>query len=458
MYQYRRIIISGIAALLVLSMLAGLIVMIVQAKSSDEIQGEIDSLQEQAEQLASDREALNDEIAANQEKTLSIVEQKSQLDRDIELTQQEIENTVEQIHQYSCLIAEKQAELDELEQEQSDLLQHYKLRMRTIQERGGISRWAVILHAADFADMLNRRAMVEEIAASDQRMMDELRSVAGKVVSAKEELAAQKTVLEQKRTELDGKQQELSDKSAQSDALITQLLNDKAELAAEAEKYEQMEAELTAEIAALEVDRTAALRAEWLAAHPPTPKPTPTPTEPTQPAVPSTPESPTEPTQPPENPGGDTPETPTEPPVDDEPSVPADGESWLFPLPSGTRVTLTSPYGYRTHPITGNFTMHNGVDLACAGGTPILATKSGYVTTAKYSSSYGYYVTVNHMNGYSTLYAHMTSYCVANGDYVERGQVIGYVGATGWATGNHLHFTVFRDGSTVNPMDYISMP
>ena len=76
MYQYRRIIISGIAALLVLSMLAGLIVMIVQAKSSDEIQGEIDSLQEQAEQLASDREALNDEIAANQEKTLSIVEQK----------------------------------------------------------------------------------------------------------------------------------------------------------------------------------------------------------------------------------------------------------------------------------------------------------------------------------------------------------------------------------------------
>ena len=213
MYQYRRIIISGIAALLVLSMLAGLIVMIVQAKSSDEIQGEIDSLQEQAEQLASDREALNDEIAANQEKTLSIVEQKSQLDRDIELTQQEIENTGEQIHQYSCLIAEKQAELDELEQEQSDLLQHYKLRMRTIQERGGISRWAVILHAADFADMLNRRAMVEEIAASDQRMMDELRSVAEKVVSAKEELAAQKTVLEQKRTEL-GEKLDLIEKDA----------------------------------------------------------------------------------------------------------------------------------------------------------------------------------------------------------------------------------------------------
>ncbi len=456
MYHYRRIIISGIAALLVLSMLAGFIVMIVHAKSSDEIQGEIDSLQERAEQLAEDREALEGEISANREKTLSTVEQKSQLDRDIELTQQELENTGEQIHQYSCLIAEKQAELDELEQQQSDLLNHYKLRMRSIQERGGISRWAVIMHAADFADMLNRRAMVEEIAASDQRMMDEIRSVAGQVVSAKEELAAQKATLEQKRAELDGKRQELSEKSAQSEALLAQLLNDKAELAAEAEKYEQLEAELTAEIAALEVDRTAALRAEWLAAHPPAPKPTPapTPTEPSVPDAPATPDSPTEPT---ENPGNETPETPTEPPAD-EPSVPADGESWLFPLPSGTRVTLTSPYGYRTHPITGSFTMHNGVDLACAAGTPILATKSGYVTTAKYSSSYGYYVTVNHMNGYSTLYAHMTNYCVANGDFVERGQVIGYVGATGWATGNHLHFTVFRDGSTVNPMDYISMP
>ena len=174
--------------------------------------------------MASDREALNDEIAANQEKTLSIVEQKSQLDRDIELTQQEIENTGEQIHQYSCLIAEKQAELDELEQEQSDLLP-------ALQASGcARSRSAAAFPAGQssctrriFADMLNRRAMVEEIAASDQRMMDELRSVAGKVVSAKEELAAQKTVLEQKRTELDGKQQELSDKSAQSDALITQL-------------------------------------------------------------------------------------------------------------------------------------------------------------------------------------------------------------------------------------------
>ena len=118
---------------------------------------------------------------------------------------------------------------------------------------------------------------------------------------------------------------------------------------------------------------------------------------------------------------------------------------------------LPSPYGYRTHPITGNYTMHNGVDLAIGAGTPIYATKSGYVTTATYNYAYGYYVTINHMDGFSSLYGHMTNYIVSEGDYVERGQTIGYVGTTGYSTGNHLHFTIYYNGGTVNPMSYISL-
>lgn len=423
MYRYRRLIISLIAGVLVFSLLASFIVMIVNAKTSAEIQQEIDALEEQADQLAADREALEDEISENKAQTLTIVEQKAQVDRDIELTRQEIENVNEQVHQYNLLIAERQAELDDLLVQQNALFERYKQRIRAIQERGEVSTISALLQSESFADMLVYRTMVEEIAESDRRMMDEIRSLAADVLNAKNVLAEQKLLLEEKKAEIESSQQELDAKRAESDALLNQLLENKAELLAEAEKYEAQEAELSDSIAALERDRTAALRAEWIAAHPPQP----------------------------DNDDDD----------DDNdvsgPVYPSTGENFLFPLPAGVGVVLTSPYGYRIHPITGNYSLHNGVDLAIGGGTPIYATKSGYVTTAVYNYAYGYYVTINHMDGFTSLYGHMTRYIVSEGQFVERGEVIGYVGTTGWSTGNHLHFTIYYDGATVNPMNYITL-
>lgn len=420
MYKYRRVAVSLIALVLVATMLVGFIVMIVNAaKSSSEIQDEIDELQEKSDELATQREELENQISANRSKTLTTVEQKAQVDQQIELTRQEIENTNEQIHNYSELIAEKQAELDELKVKQDELFDRYKLRMRAMQERGEISAWAVVLQSETFADMLNCHAMIEEIAKTDQRMMDEMRALAERVLSAKDALAEEKTQLELKKAELADAEDDLSEMRAESDALLTQLISDKEKLVKECEEYEAQEAALSDQIAALEQERTAALQREWEAAHPP---------------------------QPDDN-GSNSEPTP----------VPSTGESFLFPLPAGAGTVLTSPYGYRTHPITGNYTMHNGVDLAIGAGTPIYATKSGYVTTATYNYAYGYYVTINHMDGFSSLYGHMTNYIVSEGDYVERGQTIGYVGTTGYSTGNHLHFTIYYNGGTVNPMGYISL-
>ena len=110
---------------------------------------------------------------------------------------------------------------------------------------------------------------------------------------------------------------------------------------------------------------------------------------------------------------------------------------WLYPLPY--RVPVTSAYGYRVHPVTGDWSFHTGVDLGAGEGTPIYATRSGTVTTATYSDVYGNYVTINHGDGYSSLYGHMTHYVVYAGEYVSQGQIIGYVGSTGWSTGAHLH-------------------
>lgn len=445
MFKYRRVIISVIAGFLVLTMIFGFVAMLASAKSSDEIQSEINDLESQSQDLAAQREALEQEIEENKNKTLTIVEEKSQVDRDIELTRQEVELVKEQIHQFNLLISEKQAELDGLEAQQQELFERYKRRMRAMQEHGDVNYWSVIFEADSFVDMLSCRTMIEEIANCDQRMMDEMRAVAAEVMAAKNGLAEEKITLEQKRTELADAEERLADKRQESENLLNELLSDKERLIAEAEQCEAAEAELTDKIAALEVQRTAALLAEWQAAHPPQPKPT-------EPAQDNSGDS-TEPTEPDSGNNG---ATETEP--ETEPNLPPSAsEGFLFPLPAGIGVVITSPYGYRVHPITGNYTLHNGVDLAISAGTPIYASKSGVVTTATNHYSYGNYVTINHLDGYSTLYAHMTYYVVSEGDTVEQGQIIGYVGSTGYSTGPHLHFTVFNNGSTENPMSYISL-
>jgi murein DD-endopeptidase MepM/ murein hydrolase activator NlpD len=99
--------------------------------------------------------------------------------------------------------------------------------------------------------------------------------------------------------------------------------------------------------------------------------------------------------------------------------------------------------------------MHHGVDLANKKGTPIYATKSGIVSLATYGSGYGYYVKIDHGSGYESLYAHMTHYVVKQGQVVVQGQIIGYMGSTGKSTGPHLHFSIYKNGESVNPMDYI---
>ena len=128
------------------------------------------------------------------------------------------------------------------------------------------------------------------------------------------------------------------------------------------------------------------------------------------------------------------------------------GATWLVPC---SYVALTSPFGYRWHPIYGDYRFHYGVDLAGPTGTPIKATRSGVVTAASYNSSGGYYVTLDHQDGYKSQYLHMTHYIVSPGQYVSAGQVIGYMGSTGGSTGPHLHFSIIYNGNYVNPANYV---
>ena len=130
-----------------------------------------------------------------------------------------------------------------------------------------------------------------------------------------------------------------------------------------------------------------------------------------------------------------------------------------WPLPVAG--TITSQFGHRVDPITGEVSSHTGTDIACAEGTPILAAADGVVTVANgldsWGGSYGYYIQIDHGGGLETLYAHCSSICVTTGQQVQAGQVIGYVGHTGRVTGNHLHFETRLSGSRINPIDFFDM-
>lgn len=123
----------------------------------------------------------------------------------------------------------------------------------------------------------------------------------------------------------------------------------------------------------------------------------------------------------------------------------------LFKKPLYGRYYISSRYGWRNNPFSGQRTFHNGVDMACAMGTPVHAALNGKVIRTGYDVTYGNFIVIAHHSGYQTMYAHLSAISVSNGTYVRMGTRIGSVGNTGQSTGAHLHFTIYKNRSTLNP-------
>ena len=124
----------------------------------------------------------------------------------------------------------------------------------------------------------------------------------------------------------------------------------------------------------------------------------------------------------------------------------------LFILPISASFRWTSPYGWRADPFTGVQSFHTGTDMACPEGTPILAAMSGKIAEVGNNRTYGNYIIINHTNGYQTVYAHMSKTIAKKGQWVSQGTKIGLVGSTGYSTGPHLHFMVYKNGNRIDPM------
>ena len=433
-------LIAGLmAALMLLGLIASVLPTRARAASSGEIREQINALEEQEAELQARIDELEGQISENLSEMEEIVAQKKIIDQEVTLLYAKIDNTNQQIGAYTVLIADKQDEYEEARDRFNALSEQNKERIRAMEEDGSLSYWSVLFKASSFSDLLDRLNMIQEIAASDQRRLNEMNEAANAVIEAQQALEGEKELLEQTRAQLEVTRQELSDKQAEATALLDELRARGDEFERYMAEAEMTVEELTIEIALKEAEYDEAVLAEWWATYVP---PTTFPTEP--PAQPddsgddgSSGGSSGGSSSGGESSGGD---------YDNS------NEGWLCPVPW---YILTSAYGYREHPIYGDTRFHSGVDLACSEGTPIYATRSGYVTSADYNWSMGNYVTIHHDEAYSSIYMHMTYSVVSSGQYVSQGQVIGYVGSTGDSTGPHLHFGIYYYGGTVNPMDYI---
>lgn len=373
-------------------------------------QDQIDALEQQKSELQSQQASIQtniDDLIAQQ---ADVIDQKAAMDEKNELARQEIELINEQIDVYTGLIEDKAEELEKAEAAEQAQYELYRKRVRAMEEEGSYTYLDILFQCRSLSDVLSAIDMIGEIMDSDKRLFEEYKAARETTEQVKAEYEATLAQLGDKQETLEAEKAELEEQIAAAVEVINQLQDDidaaKAEYAKAAAAEAAAQASINAIIAQMQAEEEAARQEA----------------------------------------------------AQNNQQYTGTGSTatgtYIWPCPSSTYVT--SAFGMRDHPLFGDERPHSGIDIAGSAGSEVLAADSGTVAVATYSSSYGNYVTIYHSNGDYTLYAHMSSLAVSAGQSVTQGDVIGYVGSTGWATGPHLHFEIRVNGSTVDPLSYFS--
>ena len=358
-------------------------------------QADIDALKDDAGDLSAQRKELEKKLDALADDKSSAMERKNLLDQQIANTSAQISNEEAQISKYASLISEKEQELAEAEEQEAAQYELFCQRVRAMEKRGTVSYWSVLFNAESFTDLLSRVDFINEIMASDQRVIDDLKALQEQIEETKASLEDNKAEEEAAKADLVSKKKELDAQRTAANKVIQELTATENETEAVLSEMEAEEEAIQAEIQRLSRELAAQQAANG------------------QPVE--------------SNPGG-----------------------YIWPVSSRY---ITSTVGGRTSPGGIGSTNHKGTDIGRVGYTSsVYASKAGTVIVATYSKSYGNYVVISHGSGNTTLYAHMSSIKTSVGAYVNQGDVIGITGSTGNSTGPHLHFEVTENGVRVNPL------
>ncbi len=322
----------------------------------------------------------------------------SQIDASLTDIQQKIDSLNDQITEKENQIETTTEELHEAERIQQEQYEAMKKRIKFMYERGDTIYFELLLESGSFADMLNKAEYIERLSSYDRDKLNEYIATTELISLTKQALEEEKETLDEAKASREAEQsnleQLLSAKSAELNSVKADISNKEAAIA-------EYEAEIKAEnaaIAALEKEVAADKAALYS-------------------------------------------------------KYKYDGGVFTWPCPNYTRIS--DNFGMRMHPTLGVEKMHNGIDLAAPGGSPILAAYEGTVVAAAYEGSMGNYVMISHGNGLYTIYMHCSALYVSKGQDVSAGTKIAAVGSTGRSTGNHLHFGVRLNGAYVSPWNYL---
>ena len=416
-----RIICIVLAAL----MLVGFISMIAGSRARAVTQAEIDKLQAERDEIRRQKKDIQEQINALQSEMASVIDKKSALDEQNELNRQDIELINAQIELYDQMIEEKAQEVAAAVRAEEEQYAHYCSRVRAMEETNTWTYMSFLFDAKSLTDFLGRLNDVTDIVRNDKHIKDEYIAAREAVEEVKAEYEAVQAEQEERRAELLSEKTKLEQQITAATKMIAELEED---IEAYKEAYEANEAlenevqeKIDKKVAELQAQKAAeeAARRAWEESQRKLKE---------QQAKAAAASS-----------GGG--------------GGAVAGGYYSWPVPSCTYIT--SKFGYRVHPIFGTTKYHSGVDIAAGYGATIQAAAGGTVSIAEKSDSYGYYCVIYHSNGTTTLYAHMNEMpCVSVGQTVSAGQVIGYVGSTGWSTGPHCHFEIRVNGSCVDPLAY----
>ena len=387
-------------------------------------QDEIDAIQSQKKELSEKVSSCKERLAALQSQQSNVLEQKAALMEENKLTQEQIDLVEAQIDIYEEMVKEQAEIVEEAKTREERQLQKYRTRVRAMEENGEVNFLALVLQTASLSELMSAVDDMGEIMESDRLLEDQYIAAREETEEIKANYEAIKADYEEKQVVLRNEQAQLKEQMQ----LTNKVLEDLSEEIEKAiEEYKAAEAEEAA--AAAQISN---LIAEWdrqKAAQ-----------QAAQTVV-----------QQVVNEDGSV--TMVEQPA--APATVSGTGSFIWPVPCSMRVT--SRYGNRSDPFTGATAYHSGIDIDGFGndGQPIIAADGGTVITASSDSGYGNYVIIDH-GSTKTVYAHMSGFAVSAGQTVSQGQTIGYLGATGRATGTHCHFEVYVGGSRVDPASYFS--
>lgn len=366
---------------------------------------EMEERQTQLEQEAAD---LEDKLQSMREDAAQKKEYQATLQQKIDNLQLQIDEARDNIDELNGNITTLTLKLEQSEKEIEDTMQQFKERLVALYKAGNVSTLEILLDSESFSDFATRSEMVKTMTVHDELLMEKIEKYMNDTKEEREECEASKKKVAELKKSLESDQEELNELYAENEAALAAI----AEAEGQAEQELEKNAEEREENDQLIKDLIQKQKEEE---------------EKRKQEAASSGGTYTYPSG-----GGG-----------------VEGFNPIWPLPGVSYISATY----------GGYPGHKGLDIAGPYGTPIVAAESGTVIEANnydsWGMSWGYYVLIYHNDTFTTRYAHMSTVAVSSGQYVEKGTIVGYEGATGYVSGPHLHFEVYQDNTRVDPMSFL---